>query len=99
MENFNLLISQTLLQYNTIQYKYLCDRPCANVEIHVFICVPAHHQGLDQDVFDEFEVIALELLALSAGSLHFFIRIKTKELGFIFELTLLQDLRGKTQSM
>lgn len=55
------------------------------------VCVPAHHQGLGQDVFDEFEVVALELLALGAGSLHLLIRIETEELGLVFELALLQD--------
>lgn len=55
------------------------------------MCVPAHHQGLGQDVFDEFEVVALELLALGAGSLYFLIRIETEELGLVFELALLQD--------
>lgn len=55
------------------------------------VCVPAHHQGFDQDVFDEFEVIALELLALGAGSLHFLICIEAEELGLVFELALLQD--------
>lgn len=55
------------------------------------VCVPAHHQGLDQDVFDKFKVIALELLALVAGSLHFFVRVETEKLRLIFELALLQD--------
>ena len=60
--------------------------------MYAFVCecvhVPAYHQGLGQDVFNEFEVIALELLALGAGSLRLLIRIETKELGLIFELTL-----------
>lgn len=61
----------------------------------VCVCVPAHHQGLGQDVFNEFEIIALELLALGAGSLHFLVRIETEELGLVFELTLLQDYGEK----
>lgn len=60
--------------------------------MHVFVCgcirIATHHQGLGQDVFDEFEVIALKLAALGAGSLGLLIRIETKELGVIFELTL-----------
>lgn len=58
------------------------------------VCVPAHHEGLGQHVFNEFEVISLELLVLGAGSLCFFIRIETEELGLVFKLALLQDWRG-----
>lgn len=64
----------------------------------VCVCVPAHHQGLGQDVFNEFEIIALELLALGAGSLHFLVRIETEELGLVFELTLLQDYGENTHT-
>lgn len=65
----------------------LCERKC----VYVCVCVPAHHQGLDQDVFDKFKVIALELLALGAGSLYFLVRVETEELRLVFELALLHD--------
>lgn len=57
----------------------------------VCVCVPAHHQGPDQDIFNKFKVIALELLALAAGSLHFLVCIEAEELRVIFKLTLLQN--------
>lgn len=50
----------------------------------------AHHQRLDQDVLDEFEVVALQLLALGARSLRFLVGVKAEELGLVFELALLQ---------
>ena len=53
--------------------------------------VPAYHQRLGQDVLDEFEVVALELLALGAGSFYLLVRVETEELGLVFELALLQD--------
>lgn len=52
---------------------------------------PTHHQGFNQDVFNEFEVVALQLLALGAGSLSLLVRIEAKVLGLIFKLTLFQD--------
>ena len=53
--------------------------------------VSAHHQGLGQDVFDELEVISLELLALAAGSLGFLVCVETEKLGLVFKFALLQD--------
>lgn len=72
-----------------------------NVEmcLRVCVCIPAHHQRLDQDVFDKFKVIALELLGLGAGSLHLLIRVETEELRLVFELALLQHCgRGGTHT-
>jgi len=69
----------------------VCACVCLYVCVGAGAHVPAYHQGLGQDVFDEFEVIALELLALGAGSLNLLVRIETEKLGLVFELTLLQD--------
>lgn len=55
----------------------------------------SHHKRLGQDVFNELEVIALQLLALGARAFGFLIRIETEKLGLIFELTLLQNYGGK----
>lgn len=46
----------------------------------MFVGVPAHHQRLDRDVFDKFKVIALELLALGARSLHLLVGVEAEEL-------------------
>lgn len=64
---------------------YMCER------MWKCVCLCAHHKGLGQDVFDEFEVVALELFALGARSLYFLVRIETEELGLVFELAFLQD--------
>lgn len=49
----------------------------------------AHHQRLDQDVLDELEVVALQLLALGARSLRFLVGVEAEELRLVFELALL----------
>lgn len=56
-----------------------------------------HHQRFHQDVFDELEVITLELFALGTGSFRLFIGIKAEELRFVFELTLLQNWGWNTK--
>lgn len=57
----------------------------------VCLRIPTNHQRLGQDVFNEFEVTALKLLVLGAGSLRLLIRVEAKELGVVLELTLFQD--------
>lgn len=59
--------------------------------------ISAHHEGLGQDVFYEFEVVALELLALGAGPLGLLVRVETEELRVVLELALLQDCRTQRE--
>lgn len=58
----------------------------------------AHHQRLDQDVLDEFEVVALQLLALGARSLRFLVGVEAEELRLVFELALLQHCGTRTHT-
>lgn len=79
-----------------INYVFKCLFLCLHVwknlkrDVYMYMHVSSYHQRLCQDVLDEFEIIALELLALGTGSLCFFIRIKTEELRLVFELAFLQ---------
>lgn len=71
--------------------EHFCQHVYVTCEVGLNVNIQAHHKGLGKDVFNEFEVISLELLALGAGSLGFFIRIETEELRVIFKLALLQN--------